>query len=356
MVSTAGNPVEFTDLERAIGLAAVGCSTWHDEEATAQARIAAVMEAAAWVSRLRPLDSPMNVESLITAWSQPTGTWLPGAPEAPLLEYGLPTSLCLDLADDAGPHPGAEAEQAVMLRVMDFLRNHPEGARAYSEFREFLIRNAHARDADLGEACLAAGVTPADVYEPIGPECTAGAGMFYACPRCRWPMHASDTHVACPSHTCREYGSRYLRSASQLIPLGDLLAPDSEPTTGVRRLRFGIWRYTCIPGLEELALRDQLIGIPDTAVEMWPDFDRVDLQITRGTTVWEVDVKDYASPIRLARALLESPPPSQPLWFVIPNTRRSHLNELARRCTALPNARFNTAGDFLRLVQEGAQT
>jgi hypothetical protein len=162
---------------------------------------------------------------------------------------------------------------------------------------------------------------------------------WYACPVCRWPMR-----ITAPSNGRKgggigiarcwygphvELGASYdFRvpddgSAPMLVPrsparkrppreriLTPILAapPKALPVEDHRALVRGVWRYTTVPGLIELALHDGLKerGI---AVDLWPGLDLFDLRITppAGTPTPEggikVDVKDYSSAITLGRLL-----------------------------------------------------
>lgn len=354
-------------LENALTLAALAAEAWSNrsrlgaDQPRGEVLLKRLMEATAWATRARRVsgEGPISVNELLDALSRPVATWLPEGPADPLLEGDAPTPLCEDLADEAGSEPGAEIEQRVMLRVMAHLGGFPDGAEKYAAFRRFLVDHGWASEAEAVDVAIEIGLRPFELYERVSPECTLamrGEDHFYPCPRCAWPMRRSRDSVMCRAETCRREGARFmLTDTGELNPLGHLTAPNALSSSGRCRLRFGLWRYTLLPGLLERDLAQRLEAIPDTAVTLWPELDAYDLDVRRGPRRWRVDVKDHASARSLARHL-HSKPVATETHIVVPDYRRHQLTTLETLCRDLGSLRFHAASGFVRRVKSAGGT
>ncbi|MFZ5480842.1 MAG: hypothetical protein ACOZNI_29045 [Myxococcota bacterium] len=102
------------------------------------------------------------------------------------------------------------------------------------------------------------------------------------------------------------------------------------------RLKRGPWRYTLLPGLEEIALERRLREIDGVEVELWPFVDEFDLQVSLRGRTWRADVKDWSDPVALARSLRRRLPAEETL-IALPADRARHVHVLAER---LPKAHY----------------
>ena len=270
------------DREKAAAFVALAALRWSTggDDTGGEARLAALMTAAAWASRARAWSDqdPVQVGDLPELFRRPMSDWLWSACEGALFdENGHPTPVCEDLALNAGSDPVGEVEQRVILRVLDHLSGQPEGPARYTEFREFLVRNAMASRIDAARAAMAVGLDLADLYQPIPPnrlEVTRNGSRSWACPQCGWPMAVTAADIHCSAQSCARAGARFRRSDSGLVQLGALQAPAPVDPNGRVCLVPGVWRYTTLPGLEELDLAARLRLLDGVSVELWPNLDR----------------------------------------------------------------------------------
>lgn len=350
--------------EKAIVAAALAARMWSDRgtrggEDAPPRLLARLMHAAAAVNRARMgagRTAVLSLDDMVPAFSAPMPEWLPGADEVCLLEAGLPTPYCEDLAEEVGTDPDAEVEQRGVLAAMDHFSGLAEGDSRYRDYRRFLIEHAVVDEGAGIDRFLTLGLKMADHYERIGPECLDaidGAEHYFACPRCGWPMRHHDGHVACRSDPCRTAGARFSSQSGHLVPLGALEPPPPTPAEGRRRLRFGLWRYTLLPGLEELALAADLSRIAGVDVELWPHFDAYDLAVRSGSRSWKVDVKDHCRASRLAAQLLERPPSDRRI-IVVPDRRQHQVKILRERCREIDTLEFASARELVQRVKKEA--
>lgn len=351
------------DREKALALAAVAATAWSARGGAATLKgpqvVERVMSAASWVSRARRHHGlpALGVADLVAAFSEPVEAWLPGAGSFALIEDGQPTPICNDLADDAGSSPLAEVEQDVIRAAMNNLQGRADEEAAYSAFRRFLVEHAHAEFSDAAAAVQQVGLDLARVYQRISASAVTrmeGREAFFPCPRCRWPMHVRDSAVSCHrSPTCLAAGARFDLSDGRLVGLSKLPPPSPVSPEGVAVLRPGIWRFTVLPGLEELALERKLREIDDVEVRLWPFVDAYDLDVRRGPLHWRIDVKDHSSVTSLARHLNEHPV-REPTWIVVPEVRRDQVPRLQRLVDPDAHYLFADASEIVRRVK-GAQ-
>lgn len=351
--------LEDVDREKALALAAVAAVHWCARgtapSGTNAKMLSYLMSAVAWVSRARryrglpALSVPKFVESLTV----PLGDWLPGAPEESLVAAEEPTPFCLEVVDHAGSSQLEEVEQRVIKQALSNLAGRSNSSQLYREFRRFLIENAHADFATAATSILRVQLSLAEIYEPVstGSLCNIdGTSMFYPCPRCGWPMFASDRLVSCRrSQSCVKAGARYRRHSSLLIALGALPPPCPVNSGSSVALRAGIWRYTTLPGLEELDLAARLGKIKGTEIELWPYLDAYDLDVRRAGSHWRVDVKDHVSTTGLSNHL-RGRPATEPTWIVVPDRHRDQVAALQRNAQGLGYS-FASSSEFVSMVR-----
>lgn len=352
---------DVLDREKALALAAVAATAWCSRgiEGSLQGQqvVEQVMNAASWVSRARRHHGlrSIGVAELVAAFSEPVEAWLPGTGSFALVEDGQLTPICNDLADDAGGSPLAEVEQDVIRAVMNNLRGRVDEEAAYVDFRRFLVEHGHAEHPDAAAAVQQVGLDLARVYQRVPANAVIqieGRQAFFPCPRCRWPMHVQDSAVSCHrSPTCLAAGARFELRDGSLVGLGKLSPPSPVSPEGMAALRPGVWRFTVLPGLEELALERRLRDIEGVEVRLWPFVDAYDLDVRRGTRHWRIDVKDHSSVTSLARHLNEHPVREQ-TWIVVPEARREQVPRLLRLVDSSTQYLFADAREIVRRVQE----
>lgn len=351
---------EALDREKALTLAAVAAAAWCGRRTTeAQSGrliVERLMLAASWVSRARRHCGlpALGVSELVRAVAEPVAHWLPSGGTFALVEDGQPTPICQDLADDAGPSPLAEVEQHVIRVAMNHLLGRDDGADAYTAFRRFLVEHAHAGHSAAAAAVQSVGVDLARVYQRVPTAAVisqAGGTVFYPCPRCRWPMSVQGTVVSCHrSVTCMAAGARFHLRDENLIGLGRLAPPEPVSEQGMASLRPGVWRFTVLPGLEELDLERRLGAIEGVAVQLWPFVDAYDLDVRRGEHHWRIDVKDHSSAATLARHLSDRPS-REPTWIVVPDARKEQIPVLQRLVASDAGYQFAYASEIVRRVK-----
>lgn len=191
-------------------------------------------------------------------------------------------------------------------------------------------------------------------------------GWWFACPVCQWPMRIAvrkDGGAPVGSARCwhaphADMGASYLfhppadARAPELLPepppprpggreavlypdLGEV--PQAKATSGHKALVRGIWRYTTVPGLPELALHDRLKE-RGVKVKMWPGLDAYDLLVEGGPRrkfkdPLKVDVKDYTSATTLASLIhAQEGDKGGAGWLVVPDYRAGQVPLLSGVC------------------------
>lgn len=348
------------DSEKALAFAAVAavrlCERAHSDELSGARLLRDLMNATAWTARARAHHDlpPLSVHELVGHLETPVSEWLPLGPSMGLVDEGEATPLCEEMAEDAGFSPSMEVEQRVLLRAMDNLGVGVDASAKYTAFRRFLVTNAAARQPDAARAARAVSIDLADLYQAIPPYAVLridGEDRFFRCPNCGWPMKVTERWVRCASSgPCRQAGVDFARSEHGLRAVGKFPPSDSIPTAGWAALHQGIWRFTTLPGLEELDLEQRLTKIVGVDVVLWPFVDRYDLDVSKGPNRWRVDVKDHASVARLARLLIEKVP-AEPLWIVVPDRKREQVPLLRYLVPPESRYRFASSSEFIRTVR-----
>lgn len=351
---------EALDREKALVQAAVAARAWclrsSDDASSGGQLVASLMEAAAWASRARrhrALET-MTVANLIEALTRPASEWLPGAGDFILVEESQPTAVCIDFVDDAGGFALEEVEQGIIKTVMSNIGGRPNAAAVYTSFRRFLVEHAWAPVSDAALMSRTVGVDLARLFGEVPADArvvVSDAEFFFPCPRCSWPMALQGESLSCArSATCIKAGARYRHLDGKLVALSRSEPPAPVACSGNAALRPGLWRYTVLPGLEELSLQKRLLAIPEVEVELWPFIDAYDLDVRLRDHQWRVDVKDHVSPMRLARHLAERPA-REPTWIVVPDERRDQVSVLARVVPPEARYHFASSSEFVRRVK-----
>jgi len=221
-----------------------------------------------------------------------------------------------------------------------------------------------------------------DLYQEISID-SLYQGWWFPCPICGWPMRIvvrrnAGTKVGearCWHAPHAEMGASYRfrlpvgGTAPVLLPepvpprpagreavlypdLGTV--PEALPSEGHKALARGIWRYTTVPGLPELALYDQLTRRGLRAV-LWPALDAYDLLVeckskTGRKRSFKVDVKDYTSARTLGKLIdAQEGDPGGADWLVVPDHRASQ-QPLLSSVAAKYGMKVATASEFGELV------
>lgn len=356
--------IESLQLEKAIVLAASAALAWHQQTANDEQfedqSLALLMKACAWASMIRREHSlsPLNLPEMLELLPRPMSEWMPGAENLTLVHDNEPTEICHEYADSAGINPEQEIEQGIIRQVMNNLLGDASGADKYSMFRKFLVENAHALKKEAAAAVQKVGVDLSQIYGPIPSTALVrlkdGQEYFFPCPRCKWPMTKQDDLISCAtSPNCIKAGAQFSLFKNRLSPLGQLLPPDPLPCGEYAAILKGLWRYTVLPGLEELYLFDKISNIPGVKITLYPNFDACDLDVRTGNHHWRVDVKDYVSHERLGRHLQDNPAAKE-TWVVVPDRSEHFVALLNQRVPDNTNYRFTSSSKFIQSVKDTA--
>jgi hypothetical protein len=357
--------IKNQQLEKAIVLAAVAAVAWcqgnASDEQYGERSLDLLMKAAAWGSRIRRDQglSPLTLPEIISAFMKPLSQWLPGAEGQALVHEGEPTPICHEYADSAGIYLEQEIEQAVIPQIMSKLIGDVEGAeKKYSRFRKFLVENAYALKKDAAAAVQEVGADLSRIYGPIPVKSQVefrGKRFFYPCPRCKWPMARQGGKFFCErSTTCMKEGAQFDLSGNKLKPLGQKLPPEPLPCDGYVAILAGLWRFTVLPGLEELKIYNHLCEFPYAEVILWPNIDAYDLEVRVESQSWRVDVKDYVSYVHLINHLIEHPA-SEETWIVVPDCKEHFVDILKQSVPENANFLFASCRKFLKMVKQAGK-
>lgn len=258
----------------------------------------------------------------------------------------------------------------------------------YELYRANLIRHPAGSTDDI--AALALPEAARGAYQEI-PLDSRFRDWWYPCPMCHWPMRITtpsnggraDGHgvARCWYEPHANLGAWYdfkvpadgrppllvpRRPAQRRSPREHVLVPVLvDPPTPLlaedhRALVRGVWRYTTVPGLIELALCDALTE-RGLAVDLWPGLDLFDLRITlssgrsgRSVGEYAVDVKDYTSAMSLGRLIHEQEGDrGGATVLVVPDHRASQVPLLQNVCGRYGMSAM-AATDFAEKVCEEA--
>jgi hypothetical protein len=131
--------------------------------------------------------------------------------------------------------------------------------------------------------------------------------------------------------------------------------PEPIPVDGHKALTRGVWRWTTIPGLVEVALYQALA---DRGLEpvLWPDLDAYDLHVEAGKEVFQIDLKDYSNPMLLGRKVqADEGDAGGAQWLVVPDYRASSVPLLTAVCREF-GLKVTTAGEIgAKICQAGGK-
>src|SRR5436190_1130201 len=196
----------------------------------------------------------------------------------------------------------ADIDQSAIKDVQDICRNDPQKLTiVYSTIRRFLIEHPVTTLFELQQTLGNFPLIPMKLVNSFyeAPErferYAKYKGRYWLCPYCHGILNWGENGriPRCARHSvCGKLSPDYRNTK----PLDEM--------PGLIRLKWGLHRRVCIPGLPEVELYDwcekQRAVHPGLLVSviLWPGVDRYDLQLCFcDGEVWAVDVKDYADPI-----------------------------------------------------------
>lgn len=233
----------------------------------------------------------------------------------------------------------------------------------YVHGRSSLIRTPAGSASELRKLNLPSSV--AEFYRPVSFDATYDRWWF-ACPICRWPMKVAvhgrrgtkTGSVRCFHRPHTAWGALYSfkipdagkppslvpapppsrPSGNEAVLFPDVAGrlPEPLPVEGHKALTRGVWRWTTIPGLVEVALYDALVA-RGLNPELWPDLDAYDLEIQvgrgKGKQMFRIDIKDYTSSILLAKKVqADEGDAGGAEWLVVPDYRAATVPMLSAVC------------------------
>ena len=282
------------------------------------------------------------------------------------------------LDDSAGMVSDQDLQSQIEQESVYELLSKPGDQIKYEQARADLIRTPAGPVATLSELMLPTKV--ADMYNDIPYEAIY-EGWWFACPICGWPMRIflrENARILTGSVRCwhqphADMGASYIfrptgAGAPVLAPalpyerppgresvLYPVIEPSPQavPVAGCKALARGVWRYTTIPGIPELSLRDKLLerGI---SVQLWPVLDSYDLKVDinthNGPKTFKVDVKDFTSATMLGNLVhAQEGDKGGAQWLVVPDYRDKQVPLLSGVCEQY-GMRVATASEFGEMV------
>ncbi|GIF23405.1 hypothetical protein BJ973_000237 [Actinoplanes tereljensis] len=289
-----------------------------------------------------------------------------------LMENLAPSLSATDVASWSMPRLSAEKVQGWLYGQL--LATGSEAG--YRNARRTVIDNSAGEMSDVIDAIKLAGLPREGLVIEIPGHAQfahEGEKYWFGCPVCRYPMRFQLGRVSCmyPPHA-KAVGAVTVRLSRRRLPsvgawnkarAADLGGPGiitAAPVDGHACLVQPVWRYSTIPGCEEVRLHQLLEQIPGVTATLWPYTDRYDLHVSAASRrkPWRVDVKDYADAARLANELLKRGTlTDSDLLIVVPDHRADQLQVLNERLRAGLNTRRRiayTSSSFLKLVQKAA--
>jgi hypothetical protein len=346
------------------------------------------------VNKIRP---HLSISSLFEDLEEPISTWWPGQLPSVIQtgEVGAQWSLFFDGSPDEWVEDflaqkgvqkrfgqslqefQADIDQSAIKLVQKICRDAPKPlSSVYRTIRRFLIKHPVTTLFELQQALgnfpeISTRIINSFYEAPDRFERYARQqGSYWLCPYCHgilnWAENGKIPRCARHSVCGRLYPGYEKRTA-----LNDQL--------GLVRLKWGLHRRVCVPGIPEIEIYDWMVNLQRrystfiSEVELWPDVDQYDLRICFTDDIWAVDVKDYADPVELYRKIQKPGKPSEiyfsnqgelkwtQAFFVVPQYRldwNPQYIDLFKRAApsrqqALPqNIQIKSVKQFQRAVQQ----
>lgn len=296
---------------------------------------------------------------LINILAKPIQEWMPNEEKGVdrykgyvLIENGMPSDFACQLALGAEGDVRAELEQHLIVDIKRLLIEKNAPSSVYVEIRRFLIEHPIATDAQLKGFVKERGLFNSELqeiyaliyefYEEIPNHyITKDTNEVEVCHYCGWTIYnGKEKHCISPFCNANK-GIEHLTKIHHV--------------TDMKRLKKGPMRYIAYPGIPELGIEKKLKKLK-LNVEMYPNFDRYDLKIAflDGET-WALDVKDYANPYMLVKAVTEiSANECTKSFVVVPNTRTKVAKDYSKiiKSAEPKNFQFITERELMKLVRE----
>lgn len=221
----------------------------------------------------------------------------------------------------------------------------------YEAARRAVITHAAGETLAVISAVKAVGLPRIGLYEEIPAAAWVvhdAERYWFGCPICRWPMRYQRGRLSCAykPHETAIGGPITVRLVKGSHPSAGAwrqqraveLGGDSEivasKVEGHISLARPVWRYSTIPGCEELRLAKEFNAIPGVTATLWPKTDRYDIQVVIEASSKDIrlDVKDYADPARLVRELLTKKTlQDKGMIIVVPDYRKDQIKLINER-------------------------
>lgn len=238
----------------------------------------------------------------------------------------------------------ADIDQSAILEVMNICgKTNPPLTQVYTTVRRFIIENPWTTLSTLQQALGSIPQLPLDLinsfYETPASfsRLAKRHGSYWQCPHCEGILNWIEGEVTprCARHSvCGKLFPDY----QGMVPLAERF--------DLLRLKWGLHRRVCVPGLAEIKLFRWLEDLKKSKTEiqdiiLWPEVDQYDIQVVFQDTppfVVAIDVKDYDNPIQLANKIREDKRPNfgslrWDLWmYVVPQYRMQWNARYIRQC------------------------
>ena len=238
-----------------------------------------------------------------------------------LIVDGMPSDLCYDLAVDERDAQGS-IEQGKILEIINLLRIHGQ-QEDYVNIRRFIIENPITTEEQIDEFIRRNTEFNAELrkiysmikvfYEDI-PYHVKHGDEIKICKHCGWTIQEKNGITTCISNHCKAEDAHR-----------DCVIKKVTPST--KRLKQGAMRYLCFPGQPELALMKKLQKKKGIQVELWPYFDKYDIEVTFANEKWALDIKDYANPYHLIEKVTYFEPSVCSRSFMVIPKRRTKFHK-----------------------------
>ena len=188
-------------------------------------------------------------------------------------------------------------------RILDKLRdvynegNSEKAQQEYLIFRPFLVKHQYATGREIGKAFRRTKYISAEEVGELYEDCESDRDYWY-CDRCGILSEKNGQLKGLKPKLCGNHHQHlsYVRRIKGEV--------------GLRRIKDGIQRRVCFPGIPELNLYSAWEELKTEhpnylkEVRLYPGVDRYDIQLRfSDDTVWAIDFKDVQYPYRLAKEL-----------------------------------------------------
>lgn len=303
-----------------------------------------------------------SIDQIPQLFTQPLRDWYPDPldtlpddidPDLPLLQEPLVDESSLDeqvvlylnardMTGNLSPY-GLRAiiDQRWMRDLVHWGRKDPASRESeYRLIRRFLIEHPWTTEAELSTRLSSLRIyNPALVGDKYEQACVFDPsvrykGQYWLCPHCQGLLYWVHGRPRCAKHICERLypGYQGMRSVA--------------PRLDIRRLSWILHVRVCLPGQTELALYERLreLEAAGLRITLWAGVDAYDHRVDfPWGQRWADDVKDYESPVTLARTLLKEP---FPRYEDVPDLKWD------RAFYVIPHYRLQLNPHYLRTVHD----